>query len=99
MDRASSRARPAIPYSARTQGREPKLSVSTTWHPTSKNDRCRSAITWAGWHTGFRCTLPSRGTEVVGAEAKRLQVGACGTIENDDAFMDRFYEAGAELIM
>ena len=36
----SSRARSASPYSARTTEVEPKVSVSTTSHPTSKKERC-----------------------------------------------------------
>ena len=41
----SSKQRSAMPYSASTHGMAPNVLVSTTSTPTSKNDRCRSAMT------------------------------------------------------
>src|SRR5438552_8101225 len=43
--RDSSRALSGMLYSASTHGSDPKLSVSTTSTPTSKNERCRSSMT------------------------------------------------------
>ena len=91
----SSRACSLMPYSARTQGIDPKLLVSTTWQPTSKNDLCRSAMTSGLVSAQNLVTaLERRPAEIVRAEGARLQVGAGGPVENDEGLVDGLDVAG-----
>ena len=74
----------ARPYSASTQGRQPKLSVSTTSQPTSKKRPVQ-----VGDHVGpgvdqdLVAALEGGAAEIVGPEVAQLQVGAGGAVEDD----------------
>ena len=67
-------------------GKAPKLLVSTTWQPTSRNERWRPATT-SGLVDGqdLRASLEGLSAEVVRSEAERLEVGPRRAVEDDEA--------------
>ena len=87
--RLSSRTRWAWPYSARTGAKAPKVSVSTTSQPTSKNDRWSPVDhVGAGDHQELVAPLQIGTPEVVGGQVGQLQIGAHGAVEDDDPLGD-----------
>ena len=82
--RLSSRTRWAWPYSASTGAKAPKVSVSTTSQPTSKNDRWIWS-TASGRVTTSSSLQPSRSGPPKSSAVRfgQLQVGAHGAVEDD----------------
>src|SRR6185437_8093004 len=70
----SSRARSARPYSASTTENAPKVSVSMTSTPTSRNDRCSRSTASGFDYQDLVAPLQVRTAEVLGGQLLQLQV-------------------------
>ena len=80
-------------YSARTVAKAPNVAVSTTSTPTAKKASCIAGDdVGPGEHEVLVAALEVGAAEVVGVEVERLDVGAEGTVVEDDALRDRVEE-------